>query len=376
MPLVTYQQVRPWASAIREAVMLDKMPPWHASKEGSVPFANDRSLSVDDKNIIERWVKDGAQDGAATSHRPAADHAGWHLGKPDVVLRTPSYRIPREGTVDYLYLILPTGFTQDTWIEGAEFHPGQRTVIHHINAYSRSPNSRFLRSYEAGKLFVPAKSDKSRAGESLNSFEELANYEPGYEPHRWPTGNGKLIRAGADIVLQIHYTASGKEAIDSTQLGLYFATKPVSRRLLSIAILDTSFVIPAGDSAVESHAQVDLGQPVQLYSLQPHMHVRGKSMTVRAVSAGKDPISLINVPRYDFNWQTTYLLKDPLFLPAGTRIEEVATFDNSPANPRNPDPKSTVRWGEQSWEEMNIVYATVIIPAGSDAAAVVKKKPN
>ena len=201
--------------------------------------------------------------------------------------------------------------------------------------------------------------------------ELLLGYEPGYSPIPWREDQAKLIRAGSDIVFEIHYTANGKEQTDYSEFGLYFAEKAPRERVLSTQTQDMEIAIPAGDANYKSSASITFGRPVKLISLQPHMHLRGKAMEIRARYPDGRVETLLDVPRYSFNWQTTYFLEKPNLLPAGSSIESTAVFDNSPNNPYNPDPKKTVKWGDQSWEEMHIGFMEIAFDAGVDPETVI-----
>lgn len=370
MPLTSYAEIRPWAKAIRDAISRKTMPPWHAAPSAHA-FANDRSLLPAEIETVKAWVNAGAlAGGSADVPRPAKPADGWRLGKPDWVARIPGFRVPASGDVKYTFLIAPTNFPKDVWIQAAEFRIDKRAVIHHMNAFARGPGSSYVAGYPAGKFFEPTKSERVKPREGERSFDRrqlLLGYEPGYVPTAWPQGEAKLIAAGSDIVFEIHYTTNGKETVDETEFGLYFAKQPPERRLLAIQAANEKFAIPPGDGNYRSEAMITFAQPVELLSLQPHMHLRGKAMEIRAAYPDGSAETLLNVPKYDFNWQTTYFLAKPVRLPAGTRVECIAWFDNSPNNRANPDPQATVRWGDQSWEEMHIGFLEVLMDAKADA---------
>jgi hypothetical protein len=238
-----------------------------------------------------------------------------------------------------------------------------------MNAFVRPPGSSYVAAAPIRQFYVAKTTERAarRADErEVDRRELLVGYEPGYRPAPWGDGEAKLIRKGSDIVFEIHYTANGKEAVDYSELGLYFAKEPPRQRVLTISPADSKFVIPAGDDDYRSFTAATFKQPVRLVSLQPHMHLRGKAYRFEAVFPDGRRETLLNVPRYDFNWQTTYFLKDPLDLPEGTRLECTAWFDNSPNNRFNPDPTKEVRWGDQSWEEMNIGFTEVAFDARVD----------
>lgn len=374
MPLISYKEARPWARAIREAVLLKRMPPWHADPHVSKAFVNDRSLSQNEINTIIQWVDQGAKEGASIPYpAPVKAASGWKLGKPDWVYQVPGFKILKDGPIEYTFLIAPTGFTKDTWVQAAEFKIDQRSSVHHMNAFVRGPNSSYVSGYAPQQFFTPTKSERVRPREGERTFDRrqlLLGYEPGYEAISWEPGQAKLIKAGSDIVFEAHYTSSGKELIDNSQFGLYIAKESPAQRMLSIQAANESFAIPPGDPNYKSEAVITFAKPAKLVSIQPHMHLRGKSMEIKATyRTGKSEV-LLDVPAYNFNWQTTYFLKKPVILPAGTRVDCVARFDNSPNNRFNPDPTKTVKWGDQSWDEMHIGFLDVVFDATVDAETV------
>ncbi|HYP13593.1 MAG TPA: thiol-disulfide isomerase [Bryobacteraceae bacterium] len=375
MAFTNYSDTRPWAKAIKEAVAGRTMPPWHADKRSQVAFQNDRSLSPMEIRKIVAWVDGGAVEGPKIDYpKPVREESGWKLGRPDVVLRIPGFKIPARGDIPYTFVIRSVGLTNDRWVRGAEFKIDKRSVVHHMNAFVRPPGSSYLESFERDRFVVPTLTQRrvGRPDEGVFARRELLlGYEPGYLPIPWGEDQAKLIRAGSDIVFEIHYTANGTEQTDFSEFGLYFADKEPRERVLSTQTQDMGIAIPAGDANYQSSASITFGKPVKLISLQPHMHLRGKAMEIRARYPSGEVETLLNVPRYSFNWQTTYFLKEPKLLPAGSTIESTATFDNSPNNPHNPDPKKTIQWGDQSWEEMHIGFMEIAFDATVDAETVI-----
>ena len=193
----------------------------------------------------------------------------------------------------------------------------------------------------------------------------------------WLEQGAKLIPAGSDLILEMHYNPNGQPAVDHSEFGLYFADQAPQLRVLAIDTLrDLDFVIPPKNGNFDSHATMTLARPARLLSVQPHMHVRGKSMLVVAVYPDGKKETLIEVPRYDFNWQTTYVLTKPLDLPVGTRLESTAAFDNSPNNRFNPDPAAVVKWGDQTTDEMHIAFLELVIEASGDPEQLFKSVPK
>ena len=375
MAFTNYSDTRPWAKAIRDAVVSRSMPPWHASERSKLEFHNDRSLPQAEVQKIVKWVDAGAPEGPKIDYpKPVKAETGWKLGKPDVVLRVPGYKVPARGDIPYTFVIRSVGLTKDRWIRAAEFRIDKRAVVHHMNAFIRPPGSSYLADFERDGFVVPTLTQRrvGRPGEGMFERRELLlGYEPGYFPIPWREDQAKLIRAGSDIVFEIHYTANGKEHTDSSEFGLYFSDTPPRERVLSTQTQDMDIAIPAGDANYKSNASITFGKPVKLISLQPHMHLRGKAMEIRARYPDGRTETLLDVPRYSFNWQTTYFLKEPKLLPAGSTIESTAVFDNSPNNPFNPDPKTTIKWGDQSWEEMHIGFMEIAFAADMNAETVI-----
>ncbi|MGH9718946.1 MAG: thiol-disulfide isomerase [Bryobacteraceae bacterium] len=374
MSFLTYESTRPWAKAIREAVALKKMPPWFADEKHG-KFVNDRRLEASEAETLTAWADRGAKEGSKKDAPPAAKFVeGWNLGTPDVVLEMPApFEVPAAGTIAYQHYIIPTGFTEDRWVVGAEVRPGNRVLLHHAVAFIRPPKSRWIREAPIGTPFVP--SQEWRRG--LGVYDEvLDTYVPGAVPFHTRPGQAKLIPAGSDIVLQMHYTANGKAGTDRSRIGLVFAKEPPKERLYSMSISSSNFVIPPGAAAHPVERRFTFQENVKLAGFMPHMHLRGRSMEYRAVLQNGESQVLISVPKYDFYWQIFYYLQDQIPLPKGSRVDVMATFDNSPNNPRNPDASKEVRWGDQSWEEMMVAFVDVVIDAKMDPMDLHRPRPQ
>ena len=380
MPFTSYTEVRPWARAIRQAILTGKMPPWDAVNHNHA-FRNERRLPDEDIRTIVSWVESGTPEGPRiAAYTSAKRESRWKLGKPDWQVQVPGFQVPPKGPVPYSFLIVPTHFTQDVWVRAAEFRIDQRSVIHHINAFVRPPGSSFLEGFPAGHIFVPtlAERGRKRPNESIfNRRELLQGYEPGYEPTPWLMNGAKLIRAGSDVVFELHYNPNGTPVVDHSELALYFAKAPPEERVLAIDTLrDLDLLIPANDDNYRSEASLTLTQPVRLLSLQPHMHLRGKAMQVRAEYPDGRVDVLVDVPKYDFNWQTTYMLKQPLLLPPLTKLISVAHFDNSPNNPYNPDSNAIVHWGDQTFDEMHIAFLELAVDRSANVDHLLNQQPK
>lgn len=351
MSFLTYEGTRPFAAAIRQAVVTKKMPPWSADPAHG-KFANDPTLSEAEKQTLLAWIDAKAPAGnPKDAPAPRQFVEGWNIGQPDLVVSMPKpYDVPASGTIEYTRFILPLHFTEDRWVHAAEIRPGNRAVVHHVIAYLREPGSPWLKGAPLNEPIVKvAKSD----GGPRSS---LVGYAPGVPQLPGVPGRARRVKAGSEIVLEMHYTANGKPASDLTNVGIIFAKEPPREIIGGFGAANGKLVIPPGADNHEVRSRWTVDKPVKLIGLTPHMHLRGKDFQYTAKYPTGESEVLLNVPRYDFNWQHTYVLAQPKPLPAGTVIECVAHFDNSPNNRFNPDPKATVRWGDQSWEEMMIGF--------------------
>jgi hypothetical protein len=276
--------------------------------------------------------------------------------------------IPAEGDIPYTYVIIPTRFTEDRWVRMSEIRPSNRAVVHHAVAYVREPGSTWLRGAPVGVPFTSddLKDEKLRRDAMWTTSDVLLVYAPGSSPDRWPEGYAKLVPAGSDIVLQMHYTARGVKTEDQTSIGLVFSRERPSKRVLTLQLTNDKFLIPPGDPdhRVEVHGTIP--NDALLLSFFPHMHLRGKSFEYRMIPPGGKPTTLLSIPHYDFYWQLSYRLAEPIPLKAGTTLQAIATFDNSKNNPHNPDPDSAVTWGEQTWAEMMVGFFDVAVSPDTD----------
>ncbi|HYL38850.1 MAG TPA: thiol-disulfide isomerase [Bryobacteraceae bacterium] len=336
MSLMTYDEVRPWARAIKEKVVMRQMPPWHADDPAGV-FKNDPRLLQTEIDTIAAWVDAGAPKGADKDMPPTPTFStdGWTIGKPDVVFSMATeYPIPAEGTVPYLNFRIPTHLGEDKWIQAYEFRPSNRAQVHHVVA-----------------TIVPPNAGPGAIAEGMGSLGNLVPSRPGV---LLPPGVAKLLPANSDIILQMHYTTNGTPSTDRTEVGLIFAKEPPKQLVGSAGVTNLTFVIPPNDPNYEVRTKRKLTKDTLVWAFMPHMHVRGKDMTILAHFGDGRTQTLLSVPRYDFRWQTTYELKQAELLPKGTEIEVIAHYDNSARNLNNPDPSHEVRWGDQTWEEMMI----------------------
>jgi hypothetical protein len=380
MAFTSYREARPFAKAMRQAVARQTMPPWHAAT-GSMAFRNDRSLTAAEVATLTAWAEGGALEGKpAAAMTVATAGKKWKLGTPDRVVQVPGFQVPATGQLQYSFLVVPLNLREDTWVRAAEFRIDQRGVVHHINAFVRPPGSSYLAEFPKNEIFSPTVAQRAKRKDSERVFDRrqlVLGYEPGYEPMPWLENGAKLVPAGSDLVLEMHYNPNGKPTTDRSEFGLYFATVTPKERVVAIDTLrDLDFVIPPQVGDFVSQAVMTMERPARLLSVQPHMHMRGKSMRVRAVYPDGRTETVIDVPRYDFNWQTTYVLAKPLELPQGTRLESTAGFDNSPNNRFNPDAKASVKWGDQTTDEMHIAFLELVIEADGDPEKLFKTVPK
>jgi hypothetical protein len=344
MPLLTYSETRPWAKAIRAALLAGKMPPWQADPRYG-KFSNDLRLAPGEKETLVAWIDGGAAEGnPADAPKPKTWIEGWRIPKPDVVFEMPQdFTVPASGAIDYQYISVATHFTEDKWIEAAEVVPGNRAAVHHA-------------------IVVIDTTGGARGGEF---GDYLAGYAPGMSPQMWKSGQARLVKAGATLTFQMHYQATGKPVKDRTRIGLVFAKKPATEQIVALQAAAHWLAVPPMEANYRISASETIRQPAMLVGLRPHMHLRGKSFRFVARYPNGESEILLEVPKFDFNWQPYYYLETPKPLPVGTRIEADAVFDNSPNNPVNPDPAASVFWGPQTWDEMMIGWIDIAVPANA-----------
>jgi len=385
MSFLTYDQTRPWAKAIKTAVLSKQMPPWFADPHVG-KFSNDRSLNAAEIDTLVSWADTGAKAGSPKDGPKPIDWVeGWRIGKPDMVIEMPqAFEVPASGTIDYQYIVIPLGLKEDTYVQIAEARPGNPAVVHHILAFIREPGNPMMKDVKPGVPFAPkehvrteSQTPEQRKRSAQNGGggffgDVLAGYAPGTVPVVMRPGEARLIKAGSDIVLQVHYTANGKPATDKSRVGIVFAKDKPANRVMSLAAATNDFEIPAGDPNYQVDAKLKLQHDVSLVSLLPHMHFRGKDFEYRVTYPTGEKETLLIVPKYDFNWQLTYELAQPKVLPKGTVIECTAHFDNSANNKYNPDPTKVVHFGEQTWEEMMFGFFDVSVPMNVTAMDIMR----
>jgi hypothetical protein len=374
MALETYQQARPLASRIAKVTQDKSMPPWFADPCCG-HFSNDPSLTPQQITMLCAW---------ADAHAPAGDPRdapppvywteGWNIDKPDLVLQMPKAKsIAPTGEIPYQYVIIPTHFKEDRWVRMSEIRPSNRMAVHHAVAYIRDPGSLWLRGAPVGVPFSAEDLPTTalRRDAMWTTSDILLVYAPGSLPDQWPDGFAKLIPAGSDIVLQMHYTTHGQTGHghateDRTSIGLVFSKIAPRKRVLTLQLTNNRFLIPPGDPDHRVEVHGSLPNDALLMSFFPHMHVRGKTFEYNILEAGGRVRTLLRIPHYDFYWQLSYRLAEPIPLKAGTVLQAIATFDNSKNNPHNPDPDSAVTWGEQTSSEMMVGFFDVAVDPSID----------
>ena len=369
-PLVTYQQTRPWAAAMRAAVESRKMPPWFADPCCG-HFSIDPSLTPEQISNIIRWAENGAPAGNPQD-APTPPHfaEGWNIAKPDLIVKMPApVKLPATGDVEYTYEIVPTNFTEGKWVEMSELRPSARDHVHHAVVYIRPPDSTWLRGAPIGVPFTASTlHDPHLMHEAHSTTSDLLLvYAPGSSPEDWPAGMAKFIPTHSDLIFQMHYTTNGHAATDQTSLGMVLAKFPPKQRVLTLQLANDHDTIPIPPNRDNYRVAVEgtLPNDCILLGFFPHMHLRGKKFEYNIVHPDGTHESLLRV-NYDFYWQLSYRLAEPRTLPAGTRLEAIALYDNSRNNPHNPDPDSPVQWGDQTYNEMMVGFFDVAVPAEVD----------
>ena len=366
----TYEQVKPLAGAIRDAVRSATMPPWFADPCCG-HFSNNPSLSPAELQTLTSWADVGAPAGNAKDAPPPPQWAkGWNISEPDSIVMMPKeVLIPASGDVEYTYEIVPTNFAEDRWVQMSEVRPSSRAHVHHAVVYIRPPDSTWLRGAPVGAPFTASslKDEMLRHQAHSTTSDMLLVYAPGSSPDHWPEGMAKFIPAHSDLVFQMHYTTNGHAAVDRTSVGMVFTHKPPAQRVITLQLANDhdQISIPAGaeDYRVEVHGT--LPNDALLLSFFPHMHLRGKRFEYNLVHEDGSKETLLRV-NYDFYWQMSYKLATPRLLKAGTYLEAIAWYDNSRHNSHNPDPESPVRWGDQTYNEMMVGFFDVAVPASMD----------
>jgi len=372
MSLLTYEQVRPFARSIRDRIEQGTMPPWHAEATPGT-FLNERRLSAAERETITKWANNGAPLGDPKDMPPVpAFPEGWTIGKPDAVATMAEpYNVPASGTINYQYLTVPTNFTEDKWVQAIEIRPGVRSVVHHVLVFASEPGGAarqqpFLQrnpgaagaaaplgpiAQQVGPAVVAALRNRAQGAGAMRG-PLIATTAPGTNAMVFQPGAALRIKAGAVLTLQIHYTATGKPEKDQTSVGFVFAKEAPKQEIRSSAFVNAQLTIPAGASNHRVDSQIEFTQDSHIVALFPHTHLRGKSWEYRLTYPDGREEVVLSVPHYDFNWQTYYEFAKPLAVPKGSKLLAIAHYDNSMSNKSNPNPAVDVKWGDQTWEEM------------------------
>jgi hypothetical protein len=405
MSLLTYKDARPWAKSIATQVSKGAMPPWHADPSHG-EFLNDRRLSESDKSTLVAWATADAPEGNPTDLPPQPTYESeWLLGKPDAIFSMQEdYPVPAEGTIAYQYFSVPTGLTEDKWIQAMEVRAGDPKVLHHVIVYAATPPppqtaaaqtpatatapaaarptplftlADELTRIPAGATGGPPLPADKRPAAGPNDRPaprrmgpSIGGFAPGQFLRVYQEGTAMKLPAGSTLIFQMHYTASGKATTDRTRVGVKFAKTKPQTEVRFASLVNGSLHIPAGASDHRVDAEMTINQNITMWSMLPHTHVRGIRWNYEVIYPDGRTETVLAVPKYDFNWQTDYVFKQPLKLPKGTKLHATAWYDNSPTNKSNPDPTKDVWWGDQTWEEMMYTGLTFSIdPAAPSSTA-------
>lgn len=362
--LLTYQDAAKRAALIAGAVRQRFMPPWKA-EPGYGDFLGERRLTDTQIALIQEWAKAGAPEGdPKLKPEPPKFVDGWQGGQPDEVLTIPvKYSLPADGPDQYRCFVLPTGLDHDVFIEGTEFRPGNRRVVHHALVFLDTTG-------EARKLAAasPDGSYPCFGGPGFRTAGLLGGWAPGFTPPPRDADLSLPLRKGTDVVIQIHYHLSGKPEQDQSSFGLSFSPHPPTKGRLSILVFDHHIDIAPGDSHYVAKSSVTLPRDVELIGVTPHAHYLCKDMKLTATLPDGSTKPLIWIKDWDFNWQNAYRYKAPVDLPKGTRVDLEYTYDNSESNPHNPaHPPVPIHWGEQTTDEMALAFLNIVVPNADDA---------
>jgi len=384
--LVEYDSAAPYLTEIKDAVARGYMPPWHAEGPRHV-FKNDRRLSDADKQVILQWLATGAKPGDARKLPPRPTFpTSWAIGTPDAIYSMAlDYTVPASGTVEYMHFQVPTNLTEDKWVQAVEIMPGAREAVHHVIVYARVPAAQPAtppasaapaqpaaaapaptpllirnRDQERTPPSPPRKDSMFAAPRPMGAI--IATTAVGTNVMEFPEGTALRLRPGTILTFQVHYTTHGVAHKDRTSIGFKFARAMPAEEIYVSQFTNGSFMLPAGAKDVAVPAEIGFGQAVKIYGLLPHTHLRGTRWQYTLEKPDGTKETLLDVPRYDFNWQTYYLFNTPLELAPGSKIHSMAWYDNSATNKHNPNPRVDVKWGDQSWEEMQYTGFIYSVP--------------
>jgi hypothetical protein len=363
-PLLTYQDAAKRAPLIALATEKRFMPPWKP-EPGFGSFAHERRLTDQQIQTLKEWAAAGAPEGSGKAPAVPSFPQGWQLGEPDRVFKMPmSFEVPADGPDQFECFVIPTGFAEDVYVGTAEFRPGNARVVHHALVMLDTTGRARELAKENGGTHYPCFGG-TRTGVSGLFF----GWAPGSVAPPAEPGISRKIEKGTDLVVQLHYHPSGKVEKDQSTMGIHFAPPP-TKGIATVLMLNTNIYIPAGVPEHRVKASVTMPRDGELFAIAPHAHYLGKEMKVTANLPDGSVTPLIYIKDWDFNWQGQYRFKEPIKLPGGTRIDLDFTYDNSTANPQNPsNPPKMVRWGEQTTDEMAVVFMGVMLPKPDDVPA-------
>jgi hypothetical protein len=350
--LLTYADAQKRAGLIARVTRTRYMPPWKP-EPGYGDFRDGHRLSDAQVQMLDEWAAASAPEGDGAPPPAPVFASGWRLGPPDRILQpAESFHVRAEGPDLYQCFVIPLGLSEDAWVTGVEFHPGNKKVVHHALFFlDTTGKARELDAKDPGPGY------RQFGGVGFSPSGTLGGWAPGANPRQMPDGVGYFVAKGADLVLQVHYHPDGKVEEDQSQIGITFAKVPPKKRFQALALLQPKIDIPAGEKDFVARQTFELPIALEAVGITPHMHWLGRSMKVWANLPDGRFENLIYISDWDFNWQGQYLYRQPLLLPKGTKISLEAHYDNSAANPRNPsDPPRAVSWGEQTRDEMCVAF--------------------
>lgn len=339
----SHQMVSGWSAMMRETLLTMRMPPGQIDDTFNDKFVDIHEITSEEKRTLVQWIDqgaliDGLDDPLTELEAPPS---GWALGEPDLIVEFPKQEIPASGVLDYKFVPVEIGLDRDRWVRAYEFDIGDKSVLHHVVAYTQDGKQQ--------------KQNASGGGSRTN----FGGYAPGRDYVAFDDDTGILLEKDMRFMVQFHYTTIGRPVEDVTRIGLYFHDKEPAFPLSRTAVMDGEFVIPPGDEDFEVTAHATITKDSYLYNIAPHMHFRGKRVKYRVEYPDGTQEELLSIPNFQHNWQMVYRLKEPKLLPAGSVIVAEGAFDNSSKNLLNPDPAQEVRWGDQVWDEMFIAWMRV-----------------
>ncbi len=374
-PLANYEQTAKRARQIVRVTQDRIMPPWIPSP-GHEKFVAERWLTDRELALFRIWAETGRARGDEADLPPPPKFAeGWRLGEPDLIVKMPEpFTVPADGPDLLQNFVIPLDLAEDKLVAAMEFHPGNTRVDHHAVLF-------LDRSGAARKLdqATPEPGYANFGGPGFLPSGALGGWSVGNTPRPLPNGMGRYVHKGADLVVQMHYHPSGKPETDQSEIGLYFVKKPVAESLKepaklvgSIWMANYEMEIPAGEKSYRRSTSYTLPKDVILVGVVPHMHLLGKSMRVTALLPDNTVKTLIDITNWNYNWQDEYYYERPFKLPAGTRLEVEAVFDNSAENPSNPSsPPKRVTWGDGTTDEMLFCFFLISAEKTEDLIHVI-----